>query len=126
TYTDTGIWMRLIAGEAYGEKSAVKTHSPLFYVHVKLDENAQINLPKNYSERAAYVVKGKIEIADEIYKRGQMIVFNASENPRLKALEQTTIMLLGGEPLGERFIWWNFVSSSIERIDQAKRDWKAA
>src|SRR5699024_7368230 len=78
TYTDTGIWMRLIAGEAYGEKSAVKTHSPLFYVHVKLDENAQINLPKNYSERAAYVVKGKIEIADEIYKRGQMIVFNAS------------------------------------------------
>src|SRR5699024_8599367 len=76
-------------------------------------------------ERAAYVVKGKIEIADEIYKRGQMIVFNASENPRLKALEQTTIMLLGGEPLGERFIWWNFVSSSKERIDQAKADWKA-
>lgn len=125
TYTDKGIWMRLIAGEAYGLKNEVKTHSPLFYLHVKLDARAQLDLPKNYSERAVYVVKGNLEVGRKSYSIGQMIVFSASETPTLKAKEPTTVMLLGGEPLGERFIWWNFVSSRKERIEQAKADWTA-
>lgn len=123
-YTDKGIWMRLIAGSAYGLKNDVQTHSPMFYLHVKLDRDAKMNLPKGHSERAVYVARGSVESAGKRYARGQMIVFSQREEPTLFAREQSTLMLLGGEPLGERFIWWNFVSSRRERIEQAKNDWK--
>lgn len=123
-YTDKGIWMRLIAGSAYGLKSGVNTFSPLFYLHVKLDVGAKTSLPAEHSERAIYISKGGVEISGRFYSKGQMILFSTSENPRITAIEETEMMLLGGEPLGERFIWWNFVSSSKERIEQAKNDWK--
>ena len=123
-FTDTGVWMRLIAGEAFGLKSSVKTHSPLFYLHVVLDEGTQFGLPREHSERAIYVVKGSVTVANKTYMPGQMLVFNKGVDPTIIASEPTTLMLLGGEPLGERFIWWNFVSSRRERIDQAKSDWK--
>ncbi|MGC4037094.1 MAG: pirin family protein [Chitinophagaceae bacterium] len=123
-YTDSGIWMRLIAGNAYGLKSHVKTNSPLFYLHVIIDAGTSFNLPKEHSERAIYIVKGSVETQGITYKDGQMLVFAKNDNPLLKAIEHTTIMLLGGEPLGDRFIWWNFVSSRKERIEQAKEDWK--
>ncbi|MBL7858121.1 MAG: pirin family protein [Cyclobacteriaceae bacterium] len=123
-FTDKGVWMRLIAGNAYGLNSTVKTHSPLFYIHVFLDKDAKINLPKEYSERAVYVVHGSIEFSGRQYGVGQMLVFIKDSEPSIRAIESTTLMLLGGEPLGERFIWWNFVSSRKERIDQAKADWK--
>lgn len=123
--TDKGIRMRLIAGRAYGLTNKVKTHSPLFYLHVNLEAGTQINLPAQYAERAAYVVKGRIEIAGYHYTGGQMIVFGKTEEPVMAAKENTTIMLLGGEPLGNRYIWWNFVSSRKERIEQAKADWEA-
>ena len=122
-FTDTGVWMRLIAGEAFGLKSSVKTHSPLFYLHVVLDEGTQFGLPREHSERAIYVVKGSVTVANKTYMPGQMLVFNKGVDPTIIASEPTTLMLLGGEPLGERFIWWNFVSSQPERIEQAKRDW---
>ena len=124
-YTDKGIWMRLIAGNAYGLRNDVKTHSPLFYIHVNLDTGARFNLPKEHSERAVYVAKGSIELSGRTYTSGQMLVFAKEEDPTLLAKEPSTVMLLGGEPLGERFIWWNFVSSRRERIEQAKADWKA-
>jgi redox-sensitive bicupin YhaK (pirin superfamily) len=124
-FTDTGVWMRLIAGDAFGLKSNVKTHSPLFYLHVVLEKNAKFGLPPEHSERALYITKGSIEVSGRIYKEGQMLVFNQGVDPVLFAKEPTTLMLLGGEPLGERFIWWNFVSSRKERIEQAKSDWKA-
>lgn len=123
-YTDKGIWMRLIAGSAYGLENDVRIHSPMFYLHVKLEANTKMDLPKKHSERAVYVAKGSIEILGKVYKRGQMVVFAESEEPTLLAKEPSTLMLLGGEPLGERFIWWNFVSSRRERIEQAKNDWK--
>lgn len=123
-FTDTGVWMRLIAGNAFGLRNDVKTHSPLFYLHVMLEAGAKFGLPKEHAERAIYVVKGSIEISGRIYGSGQMLVFNAGVNPMLLSKEATTLMLLGGEPLGERFIWWNFVSSRKERIEQAKADWK--
>lgn len=123
-FTDTGIWMRLIAGHAFGLKSDVKTLSPMFYLHVTLQPGATFTLPREHQERAVYVVHGALEIGGHTYEAGVMVVFHKYEEPLLRAKGLTTIMLLGGEPLGERFIWWNFVSSRKERIEQAKEDWK--
>jgi redox-sensitive bicupin YhaK (pirin superfamily) len=123
-YTDKGIWMRLIAGNAYGLHNQVKINSPLFYLHAILQEGASFGLPKEHSERGFYIAKGSVEVAGNNYHAGQMLVFDKNEEPTISAKENTTLMLLGGEPLGERFIWWNFVSSRRERIEQAKEDWK--
>lgn len=124
-YTDKGIWMRLIAGTAFGLKGTVKTHSPLFYLHVVLEKDAQLSLPKEHEERAIYVVYGLVEFSGRRYEQGQMLVFKKNSEPVIKALQPSTLMLLGGAQLGERFIWWNFVASKAERIEQAKADWKA-
>jgi hypothetical protein len=123
-FTDAGVWMRLIAGDAYGLRNEVKTNSPLFYLHVILDSGARFGLPKEHTERGFYIARGSVEVAGNIYHAGQMLVFTKGSDPIILAKENTTLMLLGGEPLGERFIWWNFVSSRRERIDQAKEDWK--
>jgi redox-sensitive bicupin YhaK (pirin superfamily) len=123
-FTDTGIWWRLIAGNAFGLSSGVKTNSPLVYMHVVLQTGAKFSLPAGYSERGIYIVKGSFEVAGENYGAGKMIVFKKIEDPIIIAKEQCVLMILGGEPLGERHIWWNFVSSRKERIEQAKNDWK--
>ncbi len=123
-FTDKGVWMRLIAGNAYGLGNEVKTNSPLFYLHVVLQQGAHFGLPKEHSERGFYIAKGSVEVSGTTYHEGQMLVFNKAVDPVILAKEYTTLMLLGGEPLGERFIWWNFVSSRKERIEQAKEDWK--
>lgn len=124
-FTETGLWMRLIAGNAFGLKNDVKTHSPLFYLHVELEPGTRFALPKEHAERGIYIAKGSLEVSGHFYTAGQMLVFSKGADPVIKAREKTTFMLLGGEPLGERFIWWNFVSSRKERIEQAKADWKA-
>ncbi len=123
-FTDTGIWMRLIAGNAYGLRNEVKTHSPLCYLHVMLKAGARFGLPREHTERGFYITKGSVEVAGNAYHAAQMLVFTTGADPMILAKEDTTLMLLGGEPLGERFIWWNFVSSRRERIEQAKEDWK--
>lgn len=123
-FTDKGIWMRLIAGNAYGLRNDVKTNSPLFYLHVVLQQGAAFALPKEHSERGFYIVSGSIELSGYTYGAGKMLVFTKGVDPLIIAKETTTLMLLGGEPLGERYIWWNFVSSRKERIEQAKEDWK--
>ncbi len=123
-FTEKGVWMRLIAGNAFGLRNEVKTNSPLFYLHVVLQPGATFTLPKEHEERGLYIAKGSVELSGITYHSGQMLVFNKTADPTLLAKEHTTIMLLGGEPLGERFIWWNFVSSRRERIEQAKEDWK--
>ncbi len=124
-YTDTGVWMRLIAGSAYGLSNSVKTHSPLCYLHAKVEAGAKIGLPNEHGECAIYVAKGSVEVSGNVYSPGQMLVFTKGPEPMIVAKEPTTLMVLGGEPLGERFIWWNFVSSRRDRIEQAKEDWKA-
>ncbi|GGF22602.1 pirin family protein [Hymenobacter cavernae] len=124
-FTDSGVWMRLIAGDAFGLRNDVKTHSPLFYLHVVLQPGARFGLPRGYPERGAYVAKGSVEVSGRVYTAGQLLVFTRGIDPVLVAREASTLMLLGGEPLGERFIWWNFVSSRKERIEQAKADWQA-
>lgn len=123
--TDTGVWMRLIAGNAYGLRNAVKAHSPLCYLHAKVEAGATVGLPAEHAERAIYVAKGSLEVSGRTYSAGQMLVFNRGPEPAILAKDQSTLMILGGEPLGERFIWWNFVSSRRERIEQAKADWQA-
>lgn len=123
-FTERGIWMRLIAGEAFGLGNDVKTHSPLFYLHVVLETGAHFGLPKEHAERGVYIAKGILEVNGRRYTAGQLLIFTSGVDPLLIALERTTLMLLGGEPLGERFIWWNFVSSRRERIEQAKVDWQ--
>ena len=123
-FTETGVWMRLIAGNAYGLNNDVKTASPLFYLHVVLNTGARFGLPKEHSERGFYIAKGSVEVGAHTYSQGQMLVFTKGVDPIILAKENTTLMMLGGEPLGQRFIWWNFVSSRKERIEQAKADWK--
>ena len=116
--------MRLIAGNAFGLRNDVRTHSPLMYLHVVLQAGARFGLPKEHPERAVYIAKGALELNGTTYDAGQMLVFSTGVDPVLTAKEPCTLLLLGGEPLGDRFIWWNFVSSRRARIEQAKNDWK--
>ncbi|MDR3507006.1 MAG: pirin family protein [Caulobacteraceae bacterium] len=125
TYEADGLWARLIAGKAFGAEARVKTHSPMFYVHWELQPGAVADLPADYPERAAYVAKGSVEVDGHTYGTGQMLVFAPGQTVRFTAPEPATIMLLGGEPIGPRHIWWNFVSTTQERIEQAKADWTA-
>ena len=125
TFESAGVWSRLIAGAAFGARAPVKTHSPMFYVHWILEPGARAELPADYPERAAYVVSGTVEAGGQPLLAGQMLVLAPGKPVPISATEQATVMLLGGEPVGERFIEWNFVSSSKERIEQAKADWRA-
>jgi redox-sensitive bicupin YhaK (pirin superfamily) len=122
---DGGATRRVIAGKAFGKSSPVQTHSPLVYVHVELQAGASTGIPDGYSERAAFVAAGTVRVGDESYEAGRMVVFASGSQPRIVAVTPATLMLLGGEPLGTRHIWWNFVSSRQERIEQAKADWRA-
>ena len=123
-YEDGGARTRLLAGSAFGLGSGVTTHSPLFYAHWELAAGARVALPDDYSERATYVAAGEIEAHGRRFGPGKMLVFDQGEDATITATQGTTLMALGGEPVGERFIEWNFVSSSRERIEQAKSDWR--
>jgi redox-sensitive bicupin YhaK (pirin superfamily) len=125
TYEGGGMWARLIAGKAFGAEAKVKTHSPMFYVHWALEAGARAELPAEYPERAAYVAQGVVEIDGHEFHEGQMVVFKPGESEVITAKTAAIVMLLGGEPVGVRFIEWNFVASSQERIEQAKADWRA-
>jgi redox-sensitive bicupin YhaK (pirin superfamily) len=121
--------VRLIAGSLYGARSPVRTTSEMFYADAALDPDAVLALPSEQKERAAYVVEGSVELLPEreVYVAGQLLVFRPRAEVRLRgaAVRGARLMLLGGEPLeGPRHIWWNFVNSSPERIEQAKRDWR--
>jgi len=124
TFNHPGVEARLIAGSAYGLNSRVKTHSPLFYLHAEMQPGAELELPGEHAERAAYVVRGSVEHDGRGHKAGTLLVFSVGD-AAIVAREPATVMLLGGEPLGQRHIWWNFVSSRKERIEQAKADWQA-
>jgi redox-sensitive bicupin YhaK (pirin superfamily) len=119
-----GVWMRLVAGSAYGETSPVRTHSPLFYLHTEWQAGASLALPGGHSEQAVYVARGEVDHAGETYQPGQLLVFGNDSDATLTARTPATLMLFGGEPLGERHLFWNFVSSRKERIEQAKADWR--
>ena len=125
TYDGEGLKARLIAGKGFGAEAKVKTYSPMVYAHWELAAGATAGFPAEYPERAAYVSAGQVEVDGHSYHAGQMLVFAPGETVAIKAIEASTVMVLGGEPIGERHIWWNFVSSSQDRIEQAKADWLA-
>jgi len=125
TYEGQGLFARLVAGAAFGARSGVPTHSPLFYVHWQLDAGASAQLPAEYPERAAFVASGSVDVEGQRFGAGRMLVLAPGSPVTFKAETASTVMLLGGEPIGERFVEWNFVSSSKERIAQAKADWRA-
>lgn len=124
TWNDAGVRGRLIAGQAYGLNAGVRTHSPLFLAHLAMDARARIALPEGHSERALYVAAGAVEVDSQRHEAGDMLVISPGP-AHFTALEPAAVMLLGGEPLGERFMYWNFVSSSKERLKQASADWRA-
>ena len=121
-----GMDMRLIAGSAYGETSPVETTSPMFYLDVHTDAGVTLDITNEYAERAVYIVAGDIQLDGTSYGENEMLVLNPDADIDVTASSGTRFMLLGGDPIdGERHIWWNFVSSSKERIEHAKDDWKS-
>jgi len=125
SYTEGGLSARLIAGTAFGVTAGVRTHSPLFYVHWELDAGVTAGVPADHPERAAYVARGRVEIDGREIGAGQMAVLAPGGSVAVTALEPSTVMLMGGEPVGPRVLWCNFVASSQDRIEAAKADWKA-
>ena len=123
-WTDAGVTGQLIAGSAYGLTAGTQTHSPLFYVHLEMAPGATAEIPGGHSERALYVAAGAVEMDGSRHDAGRMLILGAAAS-RVRAFEPSTIMVLGGEPVGERFLYWNFVSSSEDRLAQAAADWKA-
>jgi redox-sensitive bicupin YhaK (pirin superfamily) len=122
-YEEGGLWARLVAGEAFGARAGVKTHSPMFYIHWELQPGARASLPAGHEERAIYVAVGAVEVAGRQFRTGEMVVFEPGGQPVITALSQATVMALGGANVGERIIWWNLVASTQDKIERAKRDW---
>lgn len=122
---DGGVTTRLIAGSLFGAKSGVKTSSALFYAEAQLEEGAVLRLPAEYDERATFVVEGSVTLTETTLRSGEIAFFQRGTEVLLRAKEPTRLLLLGGEPLeGPRYISWNFVSSSKERLKQAASDWR--
>jgi len=120
-----GARLRVLAGAAYGVTSPVRTSSPLFYVDAAMPAGSGLTIPGGHEERAVYVVDGAIVCGAERAEAGRMLVFAPEAKGVMRAGVDTRVVLIGGAPLeGARHIFWNFVSSSRERIEQAKRDWK--
>lgn len=122
---ERGARIRLIVGSLYGSRSPVPTLSGMFYADAVLDAGARITLLPEHQERAAYVVDGAVESGGRECAPGGMLVFQQGGDAAVTARTPARVLLLGGEPLGPRHIWWNFVSSRKERIGQAADDWKA-
>jgi len=116
--------VKLLLGTLYGERSPVKVHSEMFYADAVLSAGSKIPLRPDHEERGLYVVEGEIEIAGDVFKAGRMMTFHTGGEITIEAKTNARLMLLGGESIGERFLWWNFVASSREKIDAAKEAWR--
>jgi redox-sensitive bicupin YhaK (pirin superfamily) len=125
SFEDGRVRGHVLAGSAFGLSARVPVCSPLFYLHLTLPTGTSIGLPPEYSERAIYVVSGSVEVDGQTYPAGQLLVFARGDTPTVRAALTAELVALGGEPVGERFIEWNFVASSRERIEDAKADWRA-
>ena len=127
TLDDAGVRLRLIAGDGWGLRSPVETFWPLFYADATLAPGATLELPPQHEERGVYIVQGSLEVAGVAFNAGRMLLFRTGDQvPLLAGTHGARLLLLGGAVMdGPRHIFWNFVSSSPERIEQAKADWKA-
>lgn len=116
--------VRLIMGSLYGETSPAPFPHESFYAEAVLAPGAVLPLDAEHEERAIYVASGRVDVAGTSFEGGQLLVFRSGDRISILAESNARLMLLGGEPMdGPRHIWWNFVSSSKERIDQAKEEW---
>ena len=120
-----GVEIRLIIGEAFGQCSPVVVHSSMLYVDVRMPSGASLMVPDAVQERAVYVVSGDVSVGDQRIRGGTMAVVSTGVHVDVVASEQSHVMIIGGAPLGRRHIWWNFVSTTPERIEVAKADWRA-
>jgi len=121
-----GKTLRLVMGSAYGLHSPVEFPHQSLFAEAVLAPGATLPLDPDYDERAIYVASGEIDVAGSTFAQGRLLIFKPGDRISVLALAQSRLMLLGGDPMdGPRHIWWNFVSSSQERIDQAKADWRA-
>lgn len=124
---DHAVHARLVVGSAWGNQSPVPTHSDTLFADVTLQADGQLPIDDNHEERAIYTVSGRIGIGREEFEPGQLLVLRPDEplNVRNAGRQQARFALLGGASMdGPRYIWWNFVSSRKERIEQAKEEWK--
>jgi redox-sensitive bicupin YhaK (pirin superfamily) len=120
-----GARLRLIAGTGWGARAPASVYSPMFYAAATLQAGATVALPDEHPERAVYVAEGEVEIAEGRHGVGSMVILEPGATVQVGAVSSARVMLLGGAPLdGPRHIWWNFVSSSLERIERAKLDWR--
>ena len=121
-----GAWLRVVAGRGYGEESPVRVFTDTLYVAIDLEPGAELALDDGHRERAVYVLDGDAQLDGADLPPMHLVVLDPGTRPTLRARSPVKAMLLGGEPLdGPRHLWWNFVSSSKERIEQAKQDWQA-
>ena len=119
-----GVKVRVIIGEAYGHASPVHAYSTTLYLECVMPKGSELSLPDQYDEIAAYVVSGSVTIDGRSFGEGVMAVASADAVMTLVAEEESRVMVVGGEPLGRRHMYWNFVSTSRERIEKAKSDWR--
>ena len=122
-WNEAGVVGQLIAGSAYGLTAGAETHSPLFYAHLDMAAGSTAEIPSGHKERALYIATGAVELDGKRYQAGRMLVLGSAAS-RVRASEHSAVMVLGGDPVGERFIYWNFVSSSKDRLAQAASDWR--
>jgi len=121
-----GIWARVIAGSAFGHVSPVGMLSETLYAEVVIDQGASAPLDPDHEERAIYLVEGEVEIAGDPFEAPRLLIFRPGDRITVRALRRARMMLLGGAAMeGPRYIWWNFVSSRQERIEEAKEDWRS-
>ena len=120
-----GIVARMICGEAFGARSPLATASPTLYADVTLTAGSTMPVDPAYAERALYTIAGEIEVGGDTFQPGQLLVLRPGDAHTVRALTDARVTLFGGEPMeGPRWIWWNFVSSRRERIEQAKEEWR--
>jgi redox-sensitive bicupin YhaK (pirin superfamily) len=123
---DNGKTVRVVVGAAYGERSPVKTTSATLFADVHLDAGSSLPLDAGYEERAIYVLDGEIDIAGDKFGSDRLLVFKPGDGITIRAVSKAHFTIFGGEPMdGPRHIWWNFVSSRKDRIEQAKAEWTA-
>jgi redox-sensitive bicupin YhaK (pirin superfamily) len=122
--TIDGCTIRIIMGHCFGQRSPVTTYSDTLYLECIIPAGGRIMIPGDPGELAAYVVSGELRVAGDVFGDGVMLVAKKAAALELAAEKDARVMIIGGEPLGERHVWWNFVSSSRARIEQAKDDWR--
>ena len=123
-FEQQGASIRLIMGSAWGHESPVKQYLPTFYAECRIRAGAVLDLPSGYDELAIYIVAGEVDIDGQSVAEGRMAIMRGGTAPSIEASRDSHVMLIGGRNPGERHIWWNFVSSSKERIDRAADDWR--